>query len=202
MKSLKLAGLFFLILVAALAVPAQIKPRVKNVNGYLRSTIVEKLTEQQKTPILKYLEEGRAAANEAMRLLMAEKYDDFYQSTSKNFKSLYSREQFLQLIDVFQKQTGKITFYEYRNQSLEFPADTLLSADLSKANANTMYAIKLSKVEGERFFIEVETVIENGRHTVSFIATTEYDSEIPPWLVRPGAPPTTSKPDKTPGFAF
>lgn len=201
MKNLKLTGLVFLLLVSAFAsVAAQVKPRVKNVNGYFRSTIEEKLTAQQKAPILKYLDDGRAAANEAVRLLVAGKYDDLYQSTSKDFKSRYTRAQFQQLIDASEQEAGKIVSYEYRNQSLEFPMGTLLSADLSKANSNTMYALKLSKIEGERFFLDVETVIENGKHVISFITNTEYE-EIPLWLVRPGAP-TTPKIDKTTGSAF
>jgi hypothetical protein len=161
----------------------QIQPRFKNSNGYLRSSIIEKVPANEQRPFLKYLDAGRAASEEGMRLLVAGKYDDFYKSTSKVFKNQYTQEQFNQLIQAFEQAGGKIVSYEYRNQAIEYPSGTFLTTDFSKATANTVYAIKLSKIEGDGFFMDVETTVENGKHVISFITTQNYGGNIPPWLI-------------------
>lgn len=162
----------------------QIQPKFKNSNGYLRSTIIERVPVNEQRPFLKYLDAGRAAADEGMRLLAARKYDDFYKSTSEVFKSQYSQEQFNQLIQAFDQAAGTIISHEYRNQAVEYPAGTPLTTDLSKATADTVYAIKLSKIEGAGFFMDVETAVENGKHVISFITSQNYGDNIPPWLIK------------------
>ena len=173
---------------------AQIQPRFKNSNGYLRSTITEKVPANEQRPFLKYLDAGRAAADEGMRLLAAGKYDDFYKSTSKVFKSQYSQEQFNQLMQAFDQAVGKISSYEYRNQAIEYPSGTFLTIDFSKATVNTVYAMKLSKIEDDGFFMDIEITVENGKPVISFITSQNYGDNIPPWLIKTGV--TTSQKKK------
>ncbi|MBS1793602.1 MAG: hypothetical protein JSS81_07100 [Acidobacteria bacterium] len=156
---------------------------MKIAEGYLR-TQIENMPEKEKRPLIEYLDRGRAAADEGMRLLFAGKYDDFYKSTSKEFQKNYSPEQFKQIIEIFQKQAGEIFYYEYRNQSIELPPGVELSADLSKATSNVYYFIKVSKVFSDGIFIDIETTVEDGRHKISFLTTTNYGENVPKWLLK------------------
>lgn len=162
----------------------QIPVRKRLSSGYLRSTIEEKLPEKEKRPFLKFLNEGRAVSDQAMRLIADGKYDEFYKSTSESFKSQYSQEQFNLLIGFFEKSAGKITHYEFRNQAYELPVGVALSADLSQATSSSYYSIKTSNVESEGFFMQVETMVENGKPVVSFITTQNYGSRMPKYLIK------------------
>lgn len=182
MKIIKLTITLIIFLCSISTVSAQIQPRLKLSDGYLRSSI-EKFSENEKRPLLKYLDDGRSVADQAMKLLAAAKYNEFYNSTAKSFKDSYSQEQFRQLIQMFENSAGKILFYEYRNQGLELPKGEPLSSDLSRATSDTHYALWITKAVDGKVFIDIETKIEDGKHKVSFITTEVYKEEIPPWLV-------------------
>lgn len=168
---------------------AQVQPTVEASRSYLRST-VKTFPAAEGRPLLQYLDAGRVAADEGMRLFAAGKVDALYESMSAGFKNRYSLEQFRQLSDAFEQAAGKVTSYEYRNQALSYPVDKTPLSDLTKAKSDVWYAIKTDKLTDGGTFMEVSTVREGGKHVVSFINVMSYDTNIPPWLLFADAPAT------------
>jgi hypothetical protein len=171
---------------------AQIQPTYETSRSYLRST-VSTLPEATGRPLLQYLDAGRVAADEGMRLCAEGKWDALYESMAANFKAKYSLEQFRQLSRMFEESVGRVVSYEYRNQSLSYPIDdspmTVLSS-LTKAKSDVWYALRTGKQNYEGIFMKVTTVREGGKHIVSFINLVDYSAKMPPWLHRdaPAAP--------------
>jgi hypothetical protein len=191
MKYLSLFCLIIILLFSTLVNSAQLLPRYR-VSNVHRLSSIEKLPVNQKRVFLPYLNRGRISADEGMQLFLQGKYTEFYQSTSKDFRNSYSQEQFIQLIEAFEKTAGKILFYEYRSQAIEVPLNTYLPAAFSKAVSNTTYAIRTTKVIGE-FFMDIETTLENGKHKVSFLVTNNYGENVPLWLIKSITPKTQRK---------
>ena len=170
-------------------VAAQLQPTIETSRSYLRSTI-KALPPAEGRSLLQYLDAGRSAADEGMRLCAESKTDALYESMSADFKNKYSLEQFRQLSQMFERAAGKIISYEYRNQALSYPIDNTPLSELGQAKSNVWYAIKTTKLSGEGIFMQVKTVRAGDKHVVSFINFVNYGDNIPPWLLRPDAPST------------
>lgn len=168
---------------------AQVQPTVEISRNYLRSTI-KKAPAAEGRPLLQYLDAGRVAADEGMRLFADGKIDALHESMTADFKNKYSLGQFRQLSQNFEQSAGKITSYEYRNQSLSYPIGDTPMSELAKATSNVWYAIKTTKLSGNGIFMQVKTVREGSKHIVSFINFINYGDNIPPWLLSPDAQAT------------
>ena len=166
-----------------------IKPTFDVSRSYLRSTI-KSLPAAAGRPLLHYLDAGRVAADEGMRLFAAGKTDALYESMAADFKGRSSLEQFRRLAQAFEQSAGQIVSYEYRNQALAYPPDNSPPSGLTKAGSHVYYAVKAARLSGEGGFVKVRTVRAGGRHVVSFINFLNYGDNIPPWLLRPDAPVT------------
>lgn len=168
---------------------AQIQPTVDTGRGYLRSTIMA-LPASEGRPLVQYLDAGRIAADEGMRLFAGGKVDALYESMSAEFKNKYSLEQFRHLSQAFERSAGQIAAYEFRNQALSYPIDKSPLSDLAKAKTIVWYSVKTTKLSGNGSFMQVNAVREGNKHIVSYITYVNYGDNIPPWLLQPAAPST------------
>ncbi len=185
-QSLIIAALLFCLTAVG---KAQTQPTIETSRHYLRSTI-KTAPAAEGRPLLQYLDAGRAAADEGMRLRANGKIEALYESMTADFKNKYSLEEFRHLSEVFERSSGKIISYEYRNQSLSYPTDDTPILELAQAKSNVWYAIKTTKLTGNGIFMQVRTVREGSKHIVSFISFVNHGDNIPPWLLRPDAPAT------------
>ncbi|HEY1269227.1 MAG TPA: hypothetical protein VGH16_18355 [Candidatus Binatia bacterium] len=141
--------------------------------GFLRVQI-EKYPENERRPLLDYLDKGRIAADNAVKLLTAGRMDEFIRDIVETSNSV--EQQSKGILDIY----GSLISSEYRGQALETEGDV---HNLSKAFAATFYAIRSVKRPNEGLYLIIKTKTVDNEHRVFHAQFLEYVGDVPPWLL-------------------
>lgn len=103
-------------------------------------TTIESFPEEQKRPVLQYLDESRQAADKFVRLLAEEKFDEIYK-LNKRIKIWVQGQPNTEMdLAAFRQTQGTITNFEYREQDLIW---NLFSREIDlRGTVGTWYLVK------------------------------------------------------------
>lgn len=164
-----------------------------------RATI-ESFSEQEKRPVLLYLDESRKAADEFVRLLAEGKSDEIY-SVNKNIVIWVQGSPAVRMdLATFERQQGKITDFELRNQDVLWD---LFSREIDlKGTVGNWYLLKTTNAKDGVISMLVETRKGQDKEpvfrSVFFSEWSKLTEKMPSWLsgaappIEPGNCPTVN----------
>ncbi len=154
---------------------------------WLRPTI-ELLPESKKAPILLYFDEAYPIADLGAQKLKSNDLEGLYTMLSPALKARMPIEQYQASINGLISQSGTIVSLEYRNQVMEYGADTLKGdIDFTQAAFHTFYAVTTTKYKGKGLFLDISVYDINGQLGIFSIQFTGYPNNVPNWLEYPNA---------------
>jgi hypothetical protein len=119
-----------------------------------RSTI-ESFPEQEKRPVLLYMDESRKVADEFMQLLAKGKFDEIYNLHKWASINVQGKPSIKMDLATFEQKQGRITHFEYRNQDIIWYL-TNPEIDL-RESVGTWYSVKTTKTKSGLVSLLVET---------------------------------------------
>lgn len=151
-------------------------------------TTIESFPEQEKRPVLLYLDQSRKVADEFVRLLAEGKFDEIY-NLNKMVRIYVHGDPNIEMdLATFEQKQGRITHFEYRNQEIAWQLATEL--DL-RETVVTWYSVKTTRTKSGLVSLQVSTSKKRDEQKSLFEHVFYKDwSEAPPL---PRAPSWLSK---------
>jgi hypothetical protein len=154
-----------------------------------RRSKIECYPEEQKRPVLQYLDESRQVTDEFVQLLAEHKVEEIsslHKGLSVWIQGEPNRQVDLAALD---RALGEITHHEYRDQAVFYVFHDEI--DLIRGRAGTWYVVKTTKSEASLATLQVSTRRVRGKtrpvvDAVFFKEWVRYP--IPAWLSDPSAP--------------
>jgi hypothetical protein len=148
---------------------------------FLRTTI-ESYPEDERRPILDYLDGARSAADKVALNFAAERDAeldiDFSRVARDRGAKIFVRE----YANMVRRVYGSVTSFEFRGQALEASPENPDVHDLARAKSAVYYAIRTTKrPEGELFLI-IRTLRIRNMHSAASFDVNDYKNNVPPWL--------------------
>lgn len=156
-----------------------------------RSTI-ESFPEQEKRPVLLYLDESRQAVEEFLRLLVEGKFDEIYKLNKKVKIYVQGNPNVAMDLTDFDQKQGRITHFEYRNQGVIWDLPTS-EIDLS-GTVGTWYSVKTTKTKNGIVSLLVHTHKSGNKQSPVFDSVFFYEwrrlknRSVPSWLNKVNPP--------------
>jgi hypothetical protein len=154
-----------------------------------RRSKIECYPEEQKRPVLQYLDESRQVADEFVQLLAehrVEEISSLHKGLSVWIQGEPNRQVDLAALD---RTLGDITHHEYRDQAVFYVFHREI--DLIRGEAGTWYVVKATKSEASLATLLVTTRGVVGK-TKPVVKTVFFNDgahrPIPTWLSDPSAP--------------
>jgi hypothetical protein len=141
-----------------------------------RSTI-EAYPEEEKRPVLQFLDEARALADKSARLFAEGRVNELYAVMSTPFKNDYTEATFPEFLAAQEQMLGKILKYEYRNQSLSFGNPEEI--DLQSSGSGVIYEVKTTSGNDD-VYLDVQTGQERKEPVVVNITLRRFGPAYPP----------------------
>jgi hypothetical protein len=154
-----------------------------------RRSRIECYPEDQKRPVLRYLDESREAADEFVRLLADQKGEEI-SSLHKGLSVIIAGEP-NNMVDLatLERALGEVTHHEYRGQEIFYVFSDVI--DLTRGRAATWYVVKSTKSEAGFATLQVTTrrLRNKTELRVDSVSFSEWAHRpIPTWLSDPSAP--------------
>ncbi|MCI0388239.1 MAG: hypothetical protein MOB07_05675 [Acidobacteria bacterium] len=143
---------------------AQAQPDVE----YYRRSTIEACPEENKRPILQFLDEARTLADRSVRLYAEGRIKDLYALMSTIFREDNTEASFRELIAALKLREGKVLERDYHDQSLMDMYGSPLEFDPQKDFSIVRYAVKTT-ASGDGIFLQVRTRREGIKPVVARI---------------------------------
>ena len=160
---------------------AQAQPRLY---GCSRSTI-EAYPEEEKLPVLQFLNEGRALADRSVQLFTEGRIKELYAMMSTTFKKDTTEAGFREKLAALEQGQGKVLEREYRNQSLSYSVPSEI--DFQRDHSFVLYTVKTTARE-DGAFLGVYTRREGNEPVVVNIDMSQFSPDTPAELRYPPPP--------------
>jgi len=157
--------------------------------GFLR-TAIETYPEDERRPILDYLDAARGVADRAAGQLASGHGEDVFREVEATAKATGQQIDTREAAGLIEGLYGAVISYEYRAQAIEAFGAKPEVHDLAHATSAVFYAVRTTKRPDGDLFLAIKTVRIGGVHNVFFINFTDYIGKVPPWLQ-----PRSSAPD-------
>ena len=129
---------------------AQAQPRLYSCSR----PAIEAYPEEQKRPVLQFLDEARALADKSARLFAEGRVMELYAVMSTSFKRDHTEASFREFLADLEKAQGKVLKYEYRNQYLSYGNPDEI--DLQSCSSSVAYDLKTT-AGNEGVYLAVRT---------------------------------------------
>jgi hypothetical protein len=151
---------------------AQGQPRLY---GCSRSTI-EAYPEEEKRPVLQYLDEARALADKSVKLFAEGRIKELYPLMSTLFRNEYTEARLWERLADIEQREGKILEYEFRTQSLSYAYPPEI--DFHRDQSTITYAVKTA-AKGDGAYVVAHTKREGKEPVVMNITLDRFSPDYP-----------------------
>jgi len=146
-------------------------------------TTIETYPENERRPILDYLDGARIAANRVAELFATGRdleLDDEFAAMAKRGQKVFVRE----YVNRIRQTYGSVKSYEFRCQVLEAPAENPEAPDLQRARSAVYYSFSTPKRPNGDLFLTVKTMLIGNLHAASYLSIDNYTGKASPCLQR------------------
>ena len=151
-------------------------------SGVFLRTTIETYPEDERAPILNYLDGARIVADRVIQDFAAERDVELVGEFANLEKARGQKIDVRDYANRVRRTYGSLTTYSFRCQVLEASAEKPNVNDAQRARSIVYYSITTAKRPNGDLYLTVKTMLIGNLHTASYLSIDNYSGKAPPCL--------------------